>query len=94
MALVRGPIRDFYAAWRTACKAAGTPGSIPHDLRRGAARRMERAGLARSVSMKLLGHRTASIFERYAIVAESDLVDGVRRLAGLEAAEQAEEQKQ
>ena len=55
---------------------------------------MERAGLARSVSMKLLGHRTASIFERYAIVAESDLVDGVRRLAGLEAAEQAEEQKQ
>ncbi|HEU4334382.1 MAG TPA: site-specific integrase, partial [Candidatus Eisenbacteria bacterium] len=86
-------IRDFYAAWRTACDAAGTPGSIPHDLRRGAARAMERAGVSRSVSMKLLGHRTTSIFERYAICTESDLAEGVARIAALETGAAMTEQK-
>jgi hypothetical protein len=31
--------------------------------------------------MKLLGHRTPAIFQRYAITTESDLHDGVARLA-------------
>jgi hypothetical protein len=31
--------------------------------------------------MKLVGHKTESIYRRYAIVARQDLVDGIKRLA-------------
>ena len=31
--------------------------------------------------MKLVGHKTESIYRRYAIVARQDLVDGLKRLA-------------
>jgi hypothetical protein len=33
--------------------------------------------------MKLTGHKTESIYRRYAIVAEQDLRDGVAKLAAL-----------
>ena len=78
------PIKDFYGAWRTACAAAGLVGKIPHDLRRTAVRNLERAGVPRSVSMQLVGHETEAIYNRYAIVSESDLRAGVEKLAALE----------
>lgn len=77
------PIRDFRAAWARACQAAGQPGRLFHDLRRSCVRRLERAGVPRSVAMRLTGHRTEAVYRRYAIAAEADLVDGVRKLAAL-----------
>jgi integrase len=73
-------IKDLRAAWEAACKAAGHPGMLLHDLRRSAVRNMERAGLSRSVAMQLTGHKTEAVYRRYAITSEADLREGVERL--------------
>jgi integrase len=77
------PIRCLHGAWREACKRARVPGRFIHDLRRTAVRNFERAGVSRSVAMKLSGHKTESVYRRYAIVSESDLAEGVRKVAAL-----------
>jgi hypothetical protein len=44
---------------------------------------MERAGVSRSVAMKLSGHRTESVYRRYAIADSAALEEGVGKLASL-----------
>lgn len=75
-----GQLGSFRKEWNRACKSAGIPGRVPHDLRRSAVRNLELAGVPRSVAMKLTGHKTESIYRRYAIVSEADLADAVRKL--------------
>lgn len=53
---------------------------IPHDLRRTAVRNLERAGVLRSVAMKLTGHKAKVLYRRYAIVCEADLREGLKKL--------------
>src|SRR5207245_8888008 len=64
------PIKSLRRAWMTACREAGRPGLLLHDLRRSAVRNLERAGISRSVAMKLTGHKTEAVYRSYAIVVD------------------------
>jgi integrase len=76
------PRRDFRKAWATACREAGVLGRFRHDFRRTAVRNLVNAGVPERVAMKITGHRTRSVFNRYHIVSPGDLQDAVKRLTG------------
>ena len=54
---------------------------IPHDLRRAAVMRFERAGVPRSVATSITGHKTESVYTRYAISREQEQREGLSRVA-------------
>jgi integrase len=74
------PVRDFRGTWAKACKAAGIPGLLFHDLRRTAARNLRRAGIAEGIIQSIGGWKTRSVFERYAIVTRTDIADAMLKL--------------
>jgi hypothetical protein len=49
-------------------------------MRRSAVRTFERAGVPRSVAMLIVGHKTESIYRRYAIVDEAMQREAAHRL--------------
>jgi len=54
-------------------------GKLFHDFHRTAARNMIDAGVAQAVAMKITGHRTDSMFRRYAIVNEEQKREALAR---------------
>lgn len=64
------------AAWRS--DDLVYVGKIFHDLRRSSARNMLQAGVPQAIAMQVTGHKTDSMFRRYAIVAPNDVRTALR----------------
>jgi integrase len=55
------------------------PTLIFHDLRRSAVRNLVAAGVDQAVAMRVTGHQTISVFQRYRIVSDDDVRTALQR---------------
>jgi integrase len=63
----------FRGTWQQATRAAGMPALRWHDFRRSTIRNLVRAGVREAVAMKVSGHLTRHVFDRYNITSDEDL---------------------
>ncbi len=90
-----GPVFDttnFRKEWNRACVKVGFgkqtgkkwfqyEGLIPHDFRRSAVRNLINAGVDQSTAMRITGHRTVSVFQRYNIISTAQLHEASKKVA-------------
>ena len=74
------PWQDIRKAFRRAVVASELEGLWFRDLRRSFVTRARKLGISESVVMRMSGHRTRALFDRYNIVDERDLREAVRVL--------------
>lgn len=83
------PIRDFKGAWAGACKRAGFPETLFHDMRRSAVKNLVSHGTDRKTAKTITGHVTDSVFDRYLIVTNDDQRKALANLPSLPGPEAA-----
>jgi integrase len=90
-----GPVfatTNFRREWNRACVKIGVgkktgeqwyqyEGLIPHDFRRSAVRNLIAAGVPETTAMRITGHRTRAVFDRYSIVSTAQLHDAMTRVS-------------
>jgi integrase len=74
------PVRNCKGMWKSACIAAGCPGRLMHDMRRTASRNLINAGVSEKTAMRITGHKTRTVFDRYCITSKNDLDNAVLKL--------------
>ena len=66
-------IKKIETTWNSTCAKIGLKGKLLHDFRRTAVRNLVRSGVIETVAMRITGHKTRNVFDRYNIVSEGDL---------------------
>jgi integrase len=74
-------ISNFRKLWKSACTKTGNEGMLFHDFRRTAVRNLTRSGTKETVAMKITGHKTRSVFDRYNITSGDDIKKAMVRQA-------------
>jgi integrase len=74
------PIKEFREGFKKALERACIKNFHFHDLRHTFNTNMRKTGVDQTVIMKLLGHKTLSMFNRYNTVDQEDAVDAMKRL--------------
>jgi len=78
--LVKGhSVNSIKTAFNAACRRAGIQGFHFHDFRHTAVTNMRRAGIDHLTIMKITGHKTLEVFQRYNSFLESDLREAASR---------------
>jgi hypothetical protein len=77
----RAGITEVKTAWNKARQRAKVRGLLVHDLRRTAIRNVIRAGIPEKQAMRISGHKSRSIFDRYDITDERDIQLAGQKLA-------------
>lgn len=57
------------------------PSLLIHDFRRSATRNLIQRGVSQAVAMAISGHATDSVFRRYQIISEADILDAGAKIS-------------
>ena len=74
------PIKEVKTAFTTAKKLAGVKNFRFHDLRHCAATNLRRAGVDTATAMKIVGHKSERMWQRYNSIEEHDLLSAAAKL--------------